>query len=73
MGLSTRRLGMTSISSHDNSPDHHEHTNCQEQMDPSRSIEHECADCPDHNQRNTNENTEIHELTGCAMDFKLPS
>jgi len=42
-------------------------------MNPSWSIEHESANGPDDNQRKTYENTEIHELTGCAMDFKLPS
>ena len=64
---------MPSISSHDNSPNHDEHADGQEQVYPSGSFEHECANGPDDDQRNADENTEIHELTGCAMDFKLPS
>jgi hypothetical protein len=41
-------------------------------MNPAGSVKRESADAPDDNQRNAYENAEIHELTGCAMDRKLP-
>jgi hypothetical protein len=42
-------------------------------MDPAGCVEHECANGPDDNQRNPYDNAEIHELTGCAIVYKLPA
>ena len=64
---------MSSVTTHDDAPDDDEHADGKQEVDPSGSIEHECANCPDDDQRYPYNNTEIHELTGCAMAFKLPT
>ena len=51
---------MPAISAHDDSPNHDEHTDCQEQVNPSGTFERECTEGPDDDQCNTNQNTEIH-------------
>ena len=50
---------MPAISAHDDSPNHDEHTDCQEQVNPSGTFERECTEGPDDDQCNTNQNTEI--------------
>jgi hypothetical protein len=63
---------MAAITTHDDAPDNEEHADGEQQMNPAGSVKRESADAPDDNQRNAYENAEIHELTGCAMAFKLP-
>ena len=64
---------MAAVATHDDSPDHDEHAGSEQQVDPAGSVKHERTDGPDDNQRNAYKNAEIHELTGCEVDPKLPS
>ena len=63
---------MSSITTHDDAPDDDEDADREQKVDPSRAVEHECANRPDDDQRYSYKNAEIHELTGCAMLCKLP-
>jgi hypothetical protein len=63
---------MSAVAAYDDAPDDDEDTDAEQEMDPTRSIEHECANGPDDDQRYPYENAEIHELTACVMAFKLP-
>jgi hypothetical protein len=65
------RFWMSAITAYDDAPDDDEDTDGEQQMDPPRSIEHECANCPDDDQRYSYDDAEIHDLTGCAMAFQL--
>ena len=72
MLLILRRFRMPAITANDDAPDDDEHTDGEQQVNPSRRVEHECANRPDDDERYAYDDTEIHELTGCAMAFKLP-
>lgn len=63
---------MATITTYDDAPDDDEDADGEQEMDPSGPVEHECANRPHDNQRYAYKNAEIHELTGCAMDCKLP-
>ena len=63
---------MSPVAAYDDAPDDDEHTAGEQEVDPSWTIEHECGDCPDDDQRYPYDNAEIHDLTGCAIAFKLP-
>ena len=63
---------MSTITANDNTPDDDEDADGEQEMNPSRRVEHECANCPDDDQRYPYKNAEIHELTGCAIACKLP-
>jgi hypothetical protein len=63
---------VSSVAAYDDAPDDDEDADGEQEVDPPWSIEHECANCPNDDQRYPYNNAEIHELTGCAMAFKLP-
>jgi hypothetical protein len=66
------RFRVSSVTTHDDAPDDDEHADREQQVDPSGSVEHECANCPDDDERYPYDDAEIHELTGCAIACKLP-
>jgi hypothetical protein len=53
---------MSTIAANNDSPDDDKHADSEQQMNPPWALERERADCPDHDHRETNENTEIHSL-----------
>jgi len=64
---------MSSITANDDAPDDDEDTDGEQEMDPTRRVEHECANGSDDDQCDACDNAEIHELTGCAIVYKLPA
>ena len=56
------RRWVSSITANDDAPDYDEHADRQQQIDPPWAVERERANRPDHEQRNADENTEIHSL-----------
>ena len=64
---------MSTVATHHDSPNDDGDADGEQEMNPTGSVEHECANGPDDDQRNPYKNAEIHELTGCAMAFKLPT
>jgi len=53
---------MSAVTPHDDAPDHDEDADSQQQMNPPWAVERECANRPDDDHRDANENTEIHSL-----------
>src|SRR5439155_10694782 len=67
------RLGMAAVAAHDDAPDDDEHADGQQEVQPSRSAVDERADGPHDDERDTGNDSDIHELTVRGLDLKLPS
>ena len=51
---------MAAVAAHHHAPDDDEHTDGQEEMDPARSVEHECGNGPHNEESHANEYAEVH-------------